>query len=62
MAHPAVTSITETARGPDGWIGSFPTDQEAGYYVDKLLLCICGGIPWQVRPCVHLVVVSNAIL
>ena len=53
MAHPAVTSIAETAHGDNGWLGHFPNDAWVGYYIDTLFLTTFGGIPWQVGRFIH---------
>ncbi len=48
LTHPAVTLITETASGPDSWIGEIKADKSLGLYFDQLVSVILGGMPWQV--------------
>ena len=48
MAHPAVSNISQTAFGADGWIGVLPLDPYVGNWIDLALLIILGGVPWQV--------------
>ena len=50
MHNDAVTSIADTAKGEDGWLGSdnLHRDKNIGVFIDYTLLLIFGGIPWQV--------------
>ena len=49
MTHPAVTPISETARGPESWIGEIKLDESLGLYIDLIVLFILGGMPFQVH-------------
>ena len=51
MTHEAVAPLSETAYGADGWLGleNLHADARLGYYMDRWLLLVFGGIPWQVR-------------
>ena len=51
MTHDAVAPLSETAYGADGWLGleNLHADARLGYYMDRWLLLVFGGIPWQVR-------------
>lgn len=49
LLHPAVTSLSETARANDSWLGEAPQGPAIGLYIDSYLLLIFGGIPWQVN-------------
>lgn len=46
MLNPAV-SLTKTLNGKD-WLGEVETKDLAGW-IDRMLLIIFGGIPWQVN-------------
>ncbi len=48
MTHSAVTPITETASGPDSWIGELHLDESLGLYIDLILAFVLGGMPFQV--------------
>jgi len=58
LVHPAVRPIGETmfenapwsveSFGNVTWLGELPEGYAMGLYVDKFLLLIFGGIPWQV--------------
>ena len=51
MTHDAVAPLSQTAYGADGWLGleNLHADARLGYYMDRWLLLVFGGIPWQVR-------------
>ena len=48
MTHPAVTPISQTATGPNSWIGEVKADESIGLYFDQVISVILGAIPWQV--------------
>jgi len=58
LTHDAVESLSTTfwenpiwntdMPANTTWLGVFPLDENMGYYVDKFLLLIFGGMPWQV--------------
>ncbi|ELU16697.1 hypothetical protein CAPTEDRAFT_113629 [Capitella teleta] len=49
LTHEAVSSISSTAGGPDGWLGEDNLSGKfIGLYIDSGLLLVFGGIPWQV--------------
>ncbi|ELU03853.1 hypothetical protein CAPTEDRAFT_131610 [Capitella teleta] len=49
LTHEAVSSISSTISGPDGWLGEDNlSGSYIGMYIDSGLLLIFGGIPWQV--------------
>ena len=51
MTHDAVKPLSETAYGEDGWLGleNVKVDARLGFYMDRWLLLVFGGVPWQVR-------------
>ena len=49
IKHKAVTSISLTAGYPDGgWLG-YLKGAAWGLWIDEALLLVMGGIPWQVK-------------
>ncbi|ELT96417.1 hypothetical protein CAPTEDRAFT_120487 [Capitella teleta] len=49
LTHEAVSSISSTSGGPDGWLGEDNLSGKfIGLYIDSGLLLVFGGIPWQV--------------
>ncbi|ELU11061.1 hypothetical protein CAPTEDRAFT_183218 [Capitella teleta] len=49
LTHEAVSSISSTMGGADGWLGEGNlSGQYIGLYIDSGLLILLGGIPWQV--------------
>lgn len=49
LTHQAVSPITDTAWGHDGWIGSLSSDVSLCSYVDSALMLLLGGSVWSVR-------------
>ena len=49
LSRIAIDNPNVTAH--DNWLGEVPFDTVPAY-MDKVLLCIFGGIPWQVCVCV----------